>query len=428
MKKVINPAQNTWKELAIRSIETYDYLEKTVKPILRAVRRSGDKALRRYVKKFDKVNVKDFLVTDEEIRQAQTQVNDDLKKAIQAAKYNIAQFHLAQKVQLKKIQTTEGIHCWQKNIPIDKVGLYIPSRHAPLFSTILMLGIPANIAGCDDIILCSSPSANGNLHPVTLYTANLLNIKRIYKIGGVQAIAAMAYGTESIPKVDKIFGPSNQYVTAAKQVVGKSEVAMDLPSGPTELVIMADESANPTFVAADIVANAEQTHNSQSVLVTTSEDFCNAVLKEINQQINQSQRQDIVKQSLQSARAIVLENNQKAIDFINEYAPENLILAVANDEVVAEKIINAGAVYLGNYSPEVAGSYGTGPNNTLPTNQYTRAYSGVSVDSFVKKVNFHKITDKGLKNYGEKIETMATAEEMFGRKNAITVRLKEINS
>jgi histidinol dehydrogenase len=384
--------------------------------------------LARYVEKFDKVKLKTFLVSEEEFQEALKHIGEDLKKAIQAAKYNIAQFHLAQKLPLKKIQTTDGVLCWQKSVAISKVGLYIPSRHAPLFSSILMMGIPANIAGCDEIILCSAPNSEGKLHPIILYTAYLLNIKKVYKLGGAQAIAAMAYGTESVPKVYKIFGPSNQYVTAAKQLVGKSDVAIDLPAGPSEMMVYANESANPTFLAADLLAIAEQDDNAQLIIMANEEKVADRIIQELNIQLAISTKKEFAERSLQNLKIIIFDEEEKCIQFANEFAPENLVLAVENDEVLCEKIINAGSVYLGHFSNETAGNYASGINNILPTNGNAKAYSAISVDSFVKKINFQKITEKGIKNLGEKLELMAEAEELPGRKNAISIRLKALEA
>lgn len=421
MRKFINPHKSQWVELTQRTFENYDSLEKAVKPILRAIKRSGDKALSRYVKKYDGVHIKDFLVSEEEFQEAQKYVSEDLKKAIQAAKYNIAQFHLSQRDTHKKVQITDGVLCWQKSVPISKVGLYIPSRHAPLFSTIMMLGIPANIAGCQEIILCSTPNKEGKLHPIILYTAYLLNIKKVYKIGGVQAIGAMAYGTESIPKVYKIFGPSNQYVTAAKQLVGKSDVAIDLPSGPSELMIFADHTCNPHFVATDILANLELGEDTQNVLITTSEALTDQINAEVRELLEKSHKKATAQKALQNAKAMIFESNVTAIDFINDYAPEHLALMVENDEAVADKIINAGAVHLGNFSPETA-DYASGINNILPTNRFAKAYSGISIDSFVKNVNFQKLNEKGFKHIAHRLEVIAEAEELPGRKASIEVR------
>lgn len=429
MKKIIHPPKSTWSELLNRNLESHESLEKAVRPILRAIRRSGDKALKRFVFKYDKVRLENFLVSPEEYEEAMPFISKDLKSAIRTAKYNIAQFHMQQKESIKKVETVEGVVCWQKSIPIEKVGLYIPSRNAHIFSTIMMLGIPANIAGCEEIILCSAPDEHGKLDPITLYTAQLLNITKVYKIGGVQAIAAMAYGTESIPKVDKIFGPSNQYVTAAKQLVGKNNVAIDLPAGPTEMIVLADETCNPKFVAADLLANAELMNDSQSIVITYSEELLDSILTELEIQLESSDRKEIAQKSLvQGGKGIVFHNDKQAIEFINAFAPENLIIATQDAEKLGEQVKAAGSVYLGNFSTETAGNYATGPNSTLPTGGYARAYSGVSVDSFVKKVNFQNVSAKGLKRLGNDLKIMANAEELTGRAKAVEVRLESMKT
>lgn len=427
MKKIIYPPKSTWSELLNRNLESHASLEKAVSTILRAIRRSGDKALHRFVSKYDKVHLDNFLVTPEEYEEAMPFISNDLKSAIRTAKYNIAQFHMQQKESIKKVETTEGVVAWQKSIPIEKVGLYIPSRNAHIFSTIMMLGIPANIAGCEEIILCSAPDENGKLDPITLYTAQLLNIRKVYKIGGVQAIGAMAYGTESIPKVDKIFGPSNQYVTAAKQLVGKNDVAIDLPAGPTEMIVLADETCNPKFVAADLLANAEQMNHSQSIAITNSEELLDQILTELEIQLESSDRKEIAQKSLEKGgKGIVFHNSKQALEFINAFAPENLMLCTKDAEKLGEQVKAAGSVYLGNYSTETAGNYASGPNSTLPTGGYARAYSGVSVDSFVKKVNFQNVSAEGLKRLGNDLKIMANAEELTGRAKAVEVRLESL--
>ncbi|MCS6821673.1 MAG: histidinol dehydrogenase [Microscillaceae bacterium] len=425
MKFIINPPRAQWAELAHRPVKDLAELEEPVRAILTDVKKNGDSAVLKYIEKFDKVKLKTLLVTEEEIREAQSFVSEDLKKAIQAAKYNIAKFHIEQKEMVKKIQTTEGVTCWRKSTPIPKVGLYIPSRSAPLFSTILMLGIPANIASCEEIVLCSTPNPDGKLHPIILYTANLLNIKKVFKVGGVQAIAAMAYGTQSIPKVDKIFGPSNQYVTVAKQLVTKEGTAIDMPASASEVLVIADETANPAFVAADLLAQAEHGTDSHAVLVTTSESFAHLVKKEIETQLEALNRKEILREALENCLLIVVNNLKEAIAFSNFYAPEHLVLAVNNDEYFAELITNAGSVFLGNYSPVAAGDYASGTNHTLPTNGFARVYSGVSLDSFFKKITFQKITQKGIRNLGKTIEIMAEAEGLMAHKNSVSLRLRE---
>lgn len=426
MQKIVHPTPNTWPELCRRAGKDYKDLFPAVIPILRDVRQEGDVALRRYVKKFDNVLVQEFQVREAEFREAQAYVSPELKKAIQTAKYNIAKFHLAQKESIQVIETMEGVSCWRRSTPIQKVGLYIPSQNAPLFSTILMLGIPANMAGCEEIIMCSTPNKDGKIHPALLYTANLLNIRKVYKVGGAQAIAAMAYGTETVPQVYKIFGPSNQYVSAAKQLVAEDGLAIDMIAGPSEVLIIADDSARPSFVAADLLSQAEHGTDSQVVLVSTSEAMVQMVLEEVTEQVSKLSRQKVALESLSKSRAILVRNLQEAIDFSNLYAPEHLIISTLQDDWVAEKVINAGSVFLGNYSPESVGDYASGTNHTLPTEGFARAFGGVSLDSFVKKITFQKLSPKGLLNIGPIVETMAQAEGLDAHKNAVTVRLNAL--
>ena len=428
MKKILNPPKSSWAQLSERAGKKYEDLYEAVRPILSAVKREGDAALRKYVQKFDNVWIDDFRVTQEEFEEANAFVSDELKKAIQIAKYNIAKFHIAQKESVKKIETMEGVSCWRRSTPIEKVGLYIPSQSAPLFSTILMLGIPANMAGCEDIVLCSTPNKDGTIHPVILYTAQLLNITKVYKAGGAQAIAAMAYGTESIPQVYKIFGPSNQYVTAAKQLVSEEGVAIDMTAGPSELLVIADETANPVFVAADLLSQAEHGKDSQVILAASSEGFVDQVLTEVQRQLRILPRQSIATQALEKSRAIVFNNNLEALEFSNVYAPEHLIISTSNDEALADRVINAGSVFLGPYSPESVGDYASGTNHTLPTEGFARTFSGVSLDSFVKKITFQKLSSKGIANIGNTVEIMAEAEGLQAHKNAVTVRLDALKN
>ncbi len=428
MQKIVHPTPNTWPELCRRAGKDYKDLFPAVIPILRDVKQEGDVALRRYVKKFDDVLIQEFQVREAEFREAQAYVSPELKKAIQTAKYNIAKFHLAQKESVKVIETMEGVSCWRRSTPIQKVGLYIPSQNAPLFSTILMLGIPANMAGCEEIIMCSTPNKDGKIHPALLYTASLLNIRKVYKVGGAQAIAAMAYGTETVPKVYKIFGPSNQYVSAAKQLVAEDGLAIDMIAGPSEVLIIADDSANPSFVAADLLSQAEHGMDSQVVLVSTSEMMVQKVLDEVTRQVAELSRQKIALESLSKSRAILVRSLQEAIDFSNMYAPEHLIISTQQDDWVADRVINAGSVFLGNYSPESVGDYASGTNHTLPTEGFARAFGGVSLDSFVKKITFQKLTPKGLLNIGPIVEIMARAEGLDAHKNAVTVRLNALKN
>jgi histidinol dehydrogenase len=427
MKKVKNPPIQEWEKYIKRGGQSYADLYQAVIPILKDVKANGDKALKKYVEKFDKINVEKFAVTKEEFAEAQNMVSDELKQAIRVAKYNIANFHLAQQEHIKKIETTQGVICWRKSTPIHRVGLYIPSQSAPMFSTILMLGIPANLAGCKDIVLCCTPQPNGKIHPVLLYTADLLNIHQVFKCGGAQAIAAMGYGTESIPKVDKIFGPSNQYVTAAKQLISEQGTAIDMTAGPSELLVIADETANPVFVAADLLSQAEHGESSQVILACTHENFAEAVLKEIEIQTAQQPRKEIIKKALAHSHILIFNNTQEAMNFSNEYAPEHLIINTKDYQYLSEKVINAGSVFLGAYSPESAGDYASGPNHTLPTEGYARTFSGISVDSFVKKITFQELSSKGIQNLGKTVEVMAEAEGLFAHKNAVSVRLEALS-
>jgi histidinol dehydrogenase len=428
IQKIINPPKSEWASLTERAGKSYDELHQAVMPIIQDVKKEGDAAVRRYIEKFDKVHIADFRVTKKEFDEADAHVSEELKKAIKVAKYNIAKFHIAQKEYVKKIETMEGVTCWRRSTPIAKVGLYIPSQSAPLFSTILMLGIPANMAGCEEIVLCSTPNQDGRIHPVILYTANLLNITNVFKCGGAQAIAAMAYGTETIPQVYKIFGPSNQYVTAAKQLVSEDGVAIDMTAGPSELLVIADETANPIFVAADLLSQAEHGPDSQVILASPSEELVDAVLIEVSKQLEELPRRDIARHSLAKSRAIVFKSNAEAMDFSNEYAPEHLIIATSSDEHMAEKVVNAGSVFLGNYSPESVGDYASGTNHTLPTEGFAKVFSGVSLDSFVKKITFQKLTTKGIQNIGETVQVMAEAEGLHAHKNAVTVRLNALKN
>jgi histidinol dehydrogenase len=423
MKVIKNPARNTWTSILKRPVQNNIEIIEQIRPILEEIKENGDKAARKYNLKFDKY-VGNLLVSEEEVKNAEKLLPKELKKAIEQAYQNIYAFHKPQfSKKVTKIETMDGVICWRKSIGIEKVGLYIPGGTAPLFSTVLMLGVPSQIADCQEVILCSPPKGE-NLHPAILFAAKLVGIKKIFKIGGVQAIGAMAYGTETIPKVYKIFGPGNQYVTAAKQYVSQETVAIDMPAGPSEVMVWADDSAVADFVAADLLSQAEHGVDSQVILLTTSEKFAEKAKKAVEKQLRQLPRQEIAKKALENSKIIIVENQDIALEISNLYAPEHLILAVKNAEKIAEKIINAGSVFIGNYTPESAGDYASGTNHTLPTNGYAVAYSGVSVDSFVKKVTFQKISKKGLANIGSTIELMAEAEELFAHKNAVSIRLK----
>ena len=426
MKIIENPLQESLPELLQRPAMDHAALYTVVQGVLDAVKKEGDTAVAAYTQKFDGVTMDTAIVSAAEINEAALALSPALKDAIQLAAKNIRCFHEVQVSETIKIETMPGVSCWRKSIGIDKVGLYIPGGSAPLFSTVLMLGIPAVIAGCKEIILCTPPAADGKVHPAILYAAKVVGITRIFKIGGVQAIAAMAYGTKTVPQVYKIFGPGNQYVTAAKQLVQQSGVAIDMPAGPSEVCVLADETCNPAFVASDLLSQAEHGPDSQVLLVSTSKKVVANVEEALAAQLALLPRKDIAQKALDNSTAIVVEDMDRAIFIVNSYAAEHLILACNNDEVIAEKITNAGSVFLGNYSPESVGDYASGTNHTLPTSGYARAYSGVSVDSFVKKVTFQKLTPAGLQAIGAAVETMAAAEGLDAHKNAITIRLQSL--
>ncbi|TXK51941.1 histidinol dehydrogenase [Pontibacter qinzhouensis] len=426
MRRILYPAEATWADLMQRPTKNLEELEPGIRETFRLVQEQGDAALQALALKFDKATIQHLLVSPEEIKAAEQQVSVELKEAILQAYSNIQLFHMAQSEPVKQTETMPGVTCWRKSVAIEKVGLYIPGGTAPLFSTLLMLGVPAKIAGCRDIVLCTPPAADGTVHAAILYVAALLGITKIVKAGGAQAIAAMAFGTESVPAVDKIFGPGNQYVTVAKQLVNKYGVAIDLPAGPSEVLVIADDTANPAFVAADLLSQAEHGADSQVLLVTTSPGFLDKVEGELKSQLDVLPRKELAEKALNNSLGVVVNAVGEAIAFSNQYAPEHLILAIAQFEDVLEQITNAGSVFLGNYSPESAGDYASGTNHTLPTNGYARAYSGVSLDSFVKKITFQYITPAGLQNIGPTIETMAAAEGLEAHKNAVSIRLKEV--
>ncbi len=424
MKLYKNPAKTEWKELLRRpTLETASLQEK-VQSVLLDVQQNGDAAIRKYTQQFDGVDLSDCIVTQAEIDTAVNAVSIELKEAIQLAANNINTFHQKQKSEVEVIETMPGVKCWRKSVGIEKVGLYIPGGTAPLFSTILMLGIPAKIAGCKEIILCSPPNKEGKLHPAILFAAQLVGITQIFKVGGVQAVAAMAYGTQSISQVYKIFGPGNQYVTCAKQLIQQEGIAIDMPAGPSEVCVLADDTANASFVAADLLSQAEHGIDSQVLLVSTSEQLVIRVNEELAKQVEQLLRKETALQALQNSKAIIVQSIDDAIDLVNEYAAEHLIIACANDEIIADKIINAGSIFLGNYSPESVGDYASGTNHTLPTNGFAKAYSGVSVDSFVKKITYQKLTKDGLNIIGKAVELMAEAEGLDAHKNAVSIRMK----
>ena len=427
MKVIKYPSKEKWAEILRRPALNTESLFDTVRGIIDRVRTEGDKAVIEYEATFDKAELTSLAVTNEELEEGVALVSEELKAAISLAKQNIERFHAAQKFVGKKVETMPGVTCWQKAVGIEKVGLYIPGGTAPLFSTVLMLAVPAKIAGCKDIILCTPPDSKGKIHPAILFAARLAGVDRIFKAGGVQAIAAMAYGTESIPKVYKIFGPGNQYVTAAKQLVSLRDVAIDMPAGPSEVEVLADDSANPVFVAADLLSQAEHGVDSQAILITTSERLQAAVVEEVERQLADLPRREIAEKSLANSKLILVNDMDEAVELTNEYAPEHLIVETSDYMEVAERVVNAGSVFLGSFSPESAGDYASGTNHTLPTNGYAKAYSGVSLDSFIRKITFQEICSDGMKAIGPAIETMAANEQLDAHKNAVTVRLRNIN-
>ena len=426
MKKILYPNQAEWAEILKRPVLNMETLRGTVCEVLDKVKAEGDKAVIEYEARFDKVQLESLAVTDAEMKEAEAQVPIELKVAILLAQRNIYTFHKKQKFEGKKVETMEGVTCWQKAVGIEKVGLYIPGGTAPLFSTVLMLAVPARVAGCKEIVLCTPPNKEGKINPAILYAAQVSGVSKIFKAGGVQAIGAMAYGTESVPKVYKIFGPGNQYVMAAKQQVSLHDVAIDMPAGPSEVEVIADESANPAFVAADLLSQAEHGVDSQVVLITTSEKLLNEVEYEVQHQLARLPRWQMAEKSLANSKLILVKDMEEAIAMTNEYAPEHLIIETSNYMELAEKVVNAGSVFLGSYTPESAGDYASGTNHTLPTNGYAKAYSGVSLDSFIRKITFQEINREGIQNIGPAIEVMAANEQLDAHKNAVSVRLASL--
>lgn len=426
MKLIKYPSKEQWPELLKRPALNTENLFDTVRIIINKVKAEGDKAVLEYGATFDKAVLSTLIVSPEEIQEAIGQVSDELKAAISLAKRNIETFHASQLFVGKKVETMNGVTCWQKAVGIEKVGLYIPGGTAPLFSTVLMLAVPATIAGCKEIVLCTPPDKNGRIHPAILFAAQLAGVSKIFKAGGVQAIAAMAYGTESVPKVYKIFGPGNQYVTAAKQLVSLRDVAIDMPAGPSEVEVLADVSANPVFVAADLLSQAEHGADSQAMLITTSEKLQEEVRIEVERQLTQLSRREIAEKSLENSKLIVVKDMEEALALTNAYAPEHLIIETENYREVAERVTNAGSVFLGSFTPESAGDYASGTNHTLPTNGYAKAYSGVSLDSFIRKITFQEILPEGMRAIGPAIEVMAANEQLDAHKNAVTVRLNTL--
>lgn len=428
MKKIQFPNRESWPELSKRPLIEYASISDTVQKVFQAIKNNGDVSVKSYTNLFDGVELDKLQVTEDEIQTAVENVPEELNKAIQLAAANIEILHKTQIEKPQKTTTTPGVVCWRESRPIDRVGIYIPGGTAPLFSTVLMLGIPAKIAGCPEIVLCTPPDKNGNINPAILYTAQLIGITKLFKVGGIQAIGAMTFGTESIPQVDKIFGPGNQYVTAAKQQAQNYGVAIDMPAGPSEVLVIADKTAVPAFVAADLLSQAEHGTDSQVILLSDDKTSIDAVLNEVAIQLEALPRKEMAGEALLSSKAILFNSIAECIDFSNQYAPEHLILAIENYTEVIPKISNAGSVFLGNYSCESAGDYASGTNHTLPTNGYARNYSGVSLDSFVKKITFQELSAQGIKNIGHAIELMAAAEELQAHKNAVTLRLKALEN
>ena len=424
MNIITYPERSQWNDLLRRPTLNTATLRETVLEVLERVRTEGDKAVIEYEEKFDHVHLDSLTVSEEEFAEAEKAVSIELKAAIMLAFNNIKKFHEAQKFESKPVNTLPGVTCWQKAVAIEKVGLYVPGGTAPLFSTVLMLATPAQIAGCKEIVLCTPPNREGKIHPAILYAAKIAGVSRVFKAGGVQAIGAMAYGTSSVPKVYKIFGPGNQYVMAAKQEVSLHDVAIDMPAGPSEVAVLADETANPIFVASDLLSQAEHGVDSQSMLITTSATLIRAVTEEVERQLEELPRKEIAARSLEHSKLILIDNMELAVEMMNRYAPEHLIIETKNYHELAEKIVNAGSVFLGAYSPESAGDYASGTNHTLPTNGYAKAYSGVSLDSFIRKFSFQEITIEVIASIGQAIEVMAANEYLDAHKNAVSVRLK----
>lgn len=426
MERIQYPKQADWELLLARPTATYESLEPLVREVFDAVATQGDEAIKSYTHQFDGVALDSFIVSHADMQAASDHLSEDLKRAMANAKQNIETFHRAQQTDRVKLATQDGVSCWQEKRPIEKVGLYIPGGSAPLFSTIMMLAIPAQIAGCQERILCTPPDKNGAVDPAILYAAQLCGISTVCRVGGIQAIAAMTLGTASIPKVYKIFGPGNQYVTVAKQWATQYQVAIDLPAGPSELLVAADASANPHYVAADLLSQAEHGPDSQVVLVTTSDTLIDKVQESINDQLKELSRREIAEKALENSKAILMKSDAEAIALINAYAPEHYIIMVEDEQAYVEGVQNAGSVFIGSYTPESAGDYASGTNHTLPTNGYARQYSGVNLDSFLKAITFQKISKQGLLDLGPTIEVMASAEGLAAHKNAVTIRLKDL--
>jgi len=428
MKIIYNPIKSTWQEILKRPTQTVDEIERTVDQIFTDVQRNGDAAIKKYTELFDGISLENTIVSSAEIEHATSLISNDLKQAIELAKSNIMAFHRAQKTAKVFLETTNGVECWQEKRPIQKVGLYIPGGTAPLFSTVLMLAVPAQIAGCKEIVLCSPPNSKGDIHPAILYTAKLCGVTKVIKVGGIQAIAGLTLGTEMIPQVYKIFGPGNQFVTVAKQLATKYGVAIDMPAGPSELLVVADETAKASYIASDLLSQAEHGTDSQVILVSTSKELIKDVEKEIEKQLIVLPRKEIAQKAMENSKLIFVDSETIALEMINEYGPEHFIVCTRNTNFYVDQIENAGSVFIGNFTPESAGDYASGTNHTLPTNGFTKAYSGVNLDSFTKSMTFQKISKEGLINIGKSIEIMAAAEGLQAHKNAVTIRLNDLIS
>ena len=426
MKKILNPTRDDWSEILKRPTQTVADIEQTVNQIFEEIRAKGNAAVAKYTELFDGIKLDDLKVSKAEIQNAGNNISQELKDAIGLAKSNIEKFHSAQKTERISIETVGGVNCWQEKKPIQKVGLYIPGGTAPLFSSILMLAIPARIAGCEEIILCTPPDKHGNVNPAILYTANLCGVTQIFKIGGIQAIGAMTFGTEDVPQIYKIFGPGNQFVTVAKQLATKYQVAIDMPAGPSELLVFADSSANAAYVASDLLSQAEHGKDSQVIMVTTSRDLMDQVSDEVKSQLEVLPRMDIATKAIENSRIILVGSDEEALELINEYGPEHFIVCSENEDYFIKNVRNAGSVFIGNFTPESAGDYASGTNHTLPTNGYAKQYSGVNLDSFMKSITFQKISREGIKKIGPSIELLAEAEGLQAHKNAVTLRLKDL--
>ena len=426
MEKYIYPSRDEWKSITARPpVDTYQ-LQDTVRTILEDVRLGGDDAVKRYEKKFDNASLDSLIVTEDEINEAVRQTPEVLLDALALAHDNIGKFHASQRMATKKVETAPGVECWQRSVPIEKVGLYVPGGTAPLFSTVLMLATPAKIAGCGEIVMCTPPGKDGTVNPAILAAAKIAGVHKIFKAGGVQAIAAMAYGTESIPRVCKIFGPGNRYVMAAKQMVSLHDVAIDMPAGPSEVCVIADDTSNPAYVAADLLSQAEHGTDSQVLLITTSETLAANVENEIAAQLKALPRHDIAAKSLENSKVVIVKDKDEAMALSNMYAPEHLIIATDDCFTLADKVVNAGSVFLGKYACESAGDYASGTNHTLPTHGYATAYSGVNLDSFIRKITFQHLTADGIRHIGRAVEVMADKESLYAHKNAMTLRIKDI--